>query len=155
MKHGGPSNHLLLKNNKSEVHASIKYLLAAQHNVQIGSAKPVYTFFPLQACSAYVDFMISVAKLIRQERNLTVNESQISIQMRRVMDLETEIANVSQLSFFPFFFLNLNLFLTLRLKCWTSGAKVDNSVTHLMLYESNEVHVMQWHERTHFEVYPS
>lgn len=48
-----------------------------------------------EACSAYVDFMISVAKLIRQERNLTVNETQISIEMRRVMDLETEIANAT------------------------------------------------------------
>uniref|UniRef100_A0A8C5IK54 Neprilysin n=1 Tax=Junco hyemalis TaxID=40217 RepID=A0A8C5IK54_JUNHY len=48
-----------------------------------------------EACSAYVDFMISVAKLIRQERNLPVNESDISAQMRRVMDLEKEIANAT------------------------------------------------------------
>ncbi|NWW75069.1 NEP protein, partial [Climacteris rufus] len=48
-----------------------------------------------EACSAYVDFMISVAKLIRQERNISVNESEISEQMRRVMDLETEIANAT------------------------------------------------------------
>ncbi|NXA95840.1 NEP protein, partial [Melanocharis versteri] len=48
-----------------------------------------------EACSAYVDFMISVAKLIRQERNLSVNESEISEQMRRVMDLEKEIANAT------------------------------------------------------------
>ncbi|KAF2978036.1 hypothetical protein EK904_013887 [Melospiza melodia maxima] len=48
-----------------------------------------------EACSAYVDFMISVAKLIRQERNLPINESDISAQMRRVMDLEKEIANAT------------------------------------------------------------
>ncbi|NWV84991.1 NEP protein, partial [Dasyornis broadbenti] len=48
-----------------------------------------------EACSAYVDFMISVAKLILQERNISVNESEISEQMRRVMDLEKEIANAT------------------------------------------------------------
>ncbi|XP_062832755.1 neprilysin isoform X2 [Anolis carolinensis] len=48
-----------------------------------------------EACSAYVDFMISVAKLIRQERNLTINEPEIAAEMRRVMALETEIANAT------------------------------------------------------------
>lgn len=48
-----------------------------------------------EACSAYVDFMISVAKLILQERNISVSESEISEQMGRVMDLEKEIANAT------------------------------------------------------------
>ncbi|NWX36436.1 NEP protein, partial [Notiomystis cincta] len=48
-----------------------------------------------EACSAYVDFMISVAKLILQERNIAINENDISEQMRRVMDLEKEIANAT------------------------------------------------------------
>ncbi|NXL58519.1 NEP protein, partial [Chordeiles acutipennis] len=48
-----------------------------------------------EACSAYVDFMISVAKLILQERNISVNERQISEEMKRVMDLEKEIANAT------------------------------------------------------------
>ncbi|NWY59716.1 NEP protein, partial [Chionis minor] len=48
-----------------------------------------------EACSAYVDFMISVAKLILQERNISLNESEISEQMKRVMDLEKEIANAT------------------------------------------------------------
>ncbi|KAM6356398.1 neprilysin [Alca torda] len=48
-----------------------------------------------EACSAYVDFMISVAKLILQERNISFNEGQISEQMKRVMDLEKEIANAT------------------------------------------------------------
>ncbi|NXT75702.1 NEP protein, partial [Zapornia atra] len=48
-----------------------------------------------EACSAYVDFMISVAKLILQERNVTFKESEISEQMTRVMDLEKEIANAT------------------------------------------------------------
>ncbi|XP_050758757.1 neprilysin [Gymnogyps californianus] len=48
-----------------------------------------------EACSAYVDFMISVAKLILQERNISFSESEISEQMKRVMDLEKEIANAT------------------------------------------------------------
>ncbi|NWI46155.1 NEP protein, partial [Picathartes gymnocephalus] len=48
-----------------------------------------------EACSAYVDFMISVAKLILQERNISANASDISDQMRRVMELEKEIANAT------------------------------------------------------------
>lgn len=38
--------------------------------------------------------MISVAKLILQERNISFTENDISEQMNRVMDLEKEIANV-------------------------------------------------------------
>lgn len=48
-----------------------------------------------EACTAYVDFMISVAKLIRQERGLPINESQLSLEMNKVMDLEKEIANAT------------------------------------------------------------
>lgn len=43
--------------------------------------------------------MISVAKLILQERNITFNETQIAEEMKRVMDLEKEIANVRELVF--------------------------------------------------------
>lgn len=48
----------------------------------------------LQACTAYVDFMISVAKLIRQEKGLPIDENQLSSEMNKVMELEKEIANV-------------------------------------------------------------
>ncbi|NXD72319.1 NEP protein, partial [Eolophus roseicapillus] len=48
-----------------------------------------------EACSAYVDFMISVTKLVLQERNISFNETDISEQMKRVMDLEKEIANAT------------------------------------------------------------
>ncbi|XP_054839274.1 neprilysin isoform X2 [Eublepharis macularius] len=48
-----------------------------------------------EACLAYVNFMTSIAKLIRKERNLTINETQISVEMNRVMDLEKEIANAT------------------------------------------------------------
>ncbi|KAM9007205.1 neprilysin isoform 1-T2 [Ara ararauna] len=48
-----------------------------------------------EACSAYVDFMISVTKIVLQERNISFNETDISEQMKRVMDLEKEIANAT------------------------------------------------------------
>uniref|UniRef100_H3ABL0 Neprilysin n=1 Tax=Latimeria chalumnae TaxID=7897 RepID=H3ABL0_LATCH len=48
-----------------------------------------------EACDAYVQFMVDVAKLIRQENNLTVNETDIKMEIQRVMDLEKEIANAT------------------------------------------------------------
>ncbi|CAK6441969.1 unnamed protein product [Pipistrellus nathusii] len=48
-----------------------------------------------ETCTAYVDFMISVAKLIRQERGLPIDENQLSLEMNKVMELEKEIANAS------------------------------------------------------------
>lgn len=48
-----------------------------------------------ETCTAYVDFMISVAKLIRQERGLPIDEKQLSQEMNKVMELEKEIANAS------------------------------------------------------------
>ncbi|XP_066475083.1 neprilysin [Tiliqua scincoides] len=70
------------------------------HIDQAGLGLPSRDYFECsgpykEACSAYVDFMIAVAKLIRQERNLIVNETQISMEMRRVMELEREIANAT------------------------------------------------------------
>lgn len=47
--------------------------------------------------------MISVAKLILQERNISFNETQISEEMKKVMDLEKEIANVRKNIFKVFF----------------------------------------------------
>ncbi|RXM29437.1 Neprilysin [Acipenser ruthenus] len=48
-----------------------------------------------EACTAYVDFMIDVATLIRKEKNLPVNESLIRTELERVMDLEKKIANAT------------------------------------------------------------
>ncbi|XP_004704190.1 neprilysin [Echinops telfairi] len=48
-----------------------------------------------EACTAYVEFMIAVATLVRQERNLPVNHSQISLEMETVMALEKDIANAT------------------------------------------------------------
>ncbi|EPY78363.1 neprilysin [Camelus ferus] len=47
----------------------------------------------IHACTAYVDFMISVAKLIRKEKGLPVDENKLSLEMNKVMELEKEIAN--------------------------------------------------------------
>ncbi|XP_020844584.1 neprilysin isoform X2 [Phascolarctos cinereus] len=48
-----------------------------------------------EACIAYVNFMISVAKLIRQDKGLSINETQIALEMNRIMELEKEIANAT------------------------------------------------------------
>ncbi|XP_075426627.1 neprilysin isoform X2 [Ascaphus truei] len=48
-----------------------------------------------QICTAYVESMVSLAVLIRKERNLTVNEGQIRDEMKQVLELEKEIANAS------------------------------------------------------------
>uniref|UniRef100_A0A8D3DE65 Neprilysin n=1 Tax=Scophthalmus maximus TaxID=52904 RepID=A0A8D3DE65_SCOMX len=52
------------------------------------------------ACRAYEQFMIDLAKLIRADRDLVVNETSIREQVTRVMDLERDIANVSVHSHF-------------------------------------------------------
>ena len=60
--------------------------------------------------------MISVAKLIRQERGLPIDENQLSLEMNKVMEVEKEIANVNHIisdtpnnanRFFFFFFLSI------------------------------------------------
>ena len=48
-----------------------------------------------QPCRAYEQFMIDVARLIRTDRSLEVNETQIREEVTRVIELEREIANVS------------------------------------------------------------
>ena len=57
--------------------------------------------------------MISVAKLIRQEKGLPVDEKQLSSEMNRVMELEKEIANVKHI--FSDTLNNVNHFLFLSL----------------------------------------
>nr|AEE80505.1 neprilysin-410 short isoform [Canis lupus familiaris] len=48
-----------------------------------------------EACTAYKDFMISVARLIRKEKGLLIDENQLSLEMNRVMELEKEIASAT------------------------------------------------------------
>lgn len=48
-----------------------------------------------QACATYENFMIDLAKLIRTDRHLKVNDTYIRQEVARVMMMEKEIANVS------------------------------------------------------------
>ncbi|XP_028924810.1 neprilysin [Ornithorhynchus anatinus] len=48
-----------------------------------------------EACEAYVNFMVAVATIVRQEQKLSVNKTQLTLEMNRVMELEKEIANVT------------------------------------------------------------
>ncbi|KAG7470976.1 hypothetical protein MATL_G00119550 [Megalops atlanticus] len=50
-----------------------------------------------EACRAYEQFMVDVAKLIRTDRGLSINETQIVQEMGRVMELEKEIANATDI----------------------------------------------------------
>lgn len=56
--------------------------------------------FILQACRAYEQFMIDLAKLIRKDRGLAINETRIREEVTRVIDLERDIANVSMHLYF-------------------------------------------------------
>uniref|UniRef100_A0A4W6BZ76 Neprilysin n=1 Tax=Lates calcarifer TaxID=8187 RepID=A0A4W6BZ76_LATCA len=48
-----------------------------------------------EACRAYEQFMIDLAKLIRADRGLAINETRIREEVTRVMDLERNIANAT------------------------------------------------------------
>uniref|UniRef100_A0A3Q3WI10 Neprilysin n=1 Tax=Mola mola TaxID=94237 RepID=A0A3Q3WI10_MOLML len=48
-----------------------------------------------EACQAYEQFMIDLAKLIRTDRGLDINETFIQQEVARVMALESEIANAT------------------------------------------------------------
>lgn len=51
--------------------------------------------FCSQACVTYANFMTDLAKLIRTDRGLEVNDTIIREEVSRVMTMEKEIANVS------------------------------------------------------------
>uniref|UniRef100_A0A8C6T5D1 Neprilysin n=1 Tax=Neogobius melanostomus TaxID=47308 RepID=A0A8C6T5D1_9GOBI len=48
-----------------------------------------------EACRAYEQFMVDLAKLIRTDRELVINEADIREEVTRVFDLEKDIANVN------------------------------------------------------------
>ncbi len=52
-----------------------------------------------QACVTYENFMTDLAKLIRTDRGLEVNDTNIRQEVARVMMMEKEIANVSMDNF--------------------------------------------------------
>ncbi|KAF4101555.1 neprilysin-like isoform X1 [Onychostoma macrolepis] len=48
-----------------------------------------------EACATYENFMIDLAKLIRTDRSLEVNDTNIRLEIARVMRMEKEIANAT------------------------------------------------------------
>lgn len=48
-----------------------------------------------QAREAYLHFMVSIAKITREDRNLTQDDDRVWEEMMQVLELETDIANVS------------------------------------------------------------
>lgn len=51
--------------------------------------------FAPQVREAYLQFMVSIAKLTRDDRNLTQDDDRLWEEMMQVLELETDIANVS------------------------------------------------------------
>uniref|UniRef100_A0A8C3MZ95 Membrane metalloendopeptidase like 1 n=1 Tax=Geospiza parvula TaxID=87175 RepID=A0A8C3MZ95_GEOPR len=52
-------------------------------------------FFILQVREAYLQFMITLAKMIREDKNVSRDDSFVQEEMAKVMELETEIANAT------------------------------------------------------------
>lgn len=51
--------------------------------------------FAPQVREAYLQFMVSIAKITRDDRNLTQDDDRLWEEMMQVLELETDIANVS------------------------------------------------------------
>lgn len=49
----------------------------------------------LQVRKAYLQYMVSIAKIVRDDRNLTQDDDHVWEEMMQVLELETDIANVS------------------------------------------------------------
>lgn len=47
-----------------------------------------------QVREAYLHFMVSIAKITREDRNLTQDDDHVWEEMMQVLELETDIANV-------------------------------------------------------------
>uniref|UniRef100_A0A671LQ64 Membrane metallo-endopeptidase-like 1 n=1 Tax=Sinocyclocheilus anshuiensis TaxID=1608454 RepID=A0A671LQ64_9TELE len=48
-----------------------------------------------KACYAYLEFMVSIARIAREDRNLTQDEERVWEDMTQVLELETDIANAT------------------------------------------------------------
>lgn len=48
-----------------------------------------------QVRKAYLHYMVSIAKTVRDDRNLTQDDDRVWEEMMQVLELETDIANVS------------------------------------------------------------
>lgn len=52
-----------------------------------------------QLCKAYMHFMTELATLICTERGLVVNKTQINKEVMRILEFESDLANVRHLGF--------------------------------------------------------
>lgn len=55
----------------------------------------MFFLFAPQVREAYLQFMVSIAKITRDDRNLTQDDDRLWEEMMQVLELETDIANVS------------------------------------------------------------
>lgn len=58
--------------------------------------KPITSRFVSQVREAYLHFMVSIAKITRDDKNLTQDDERVLEEMMQVLKLETDIANVSE-----------------------------------------------------------
>lgn len=54
-----------------------------------------HTISSVQVREAYLQFMITIAKMIREDMNISKDDLFVQEEMAKVMKLETDIANVS------------------------------------------------------------
>lgn len=54
-----------------------------------------HTISSVQVREAYLQFMITIAKMIREDMNISKDDLFVQEEMAKVMELETDIANVS------------------------------------------------------------
>lgn len=48
----------------------------------------------LQIREAYLQFMITIARMVRDDKNMTRDDAYVQEEMSRVMDLESDVAKV-------------------------------------------------------------
>uniref|UniRef100_A0A9J7Z0Q2 Membrane metallo-endopeptidase-like 1 n=1 Tax=Cyprinus carpio carpio TaxID=630221 RepID=A0A9J7Z0Q2_CYPCA len=64
----------------------------------LGSTYTLY--YIVEVREAYLEFMVSIARIAREDRNLTQDEERLWEDMTQVLELETDIANVTQYGIF-------------------------------------------------------
>uniref|UniRef100_A0A3P9N4P3 Neprilysin n=1 Tax=Poecilia reticulata TaxID=8081 RepID=A0A3P9N4P3_POERE len=64
-------------------------------NFFVGTDDRDSTSYIIHACRAYEQFMFDLAKLIRSDRRLDINETHMREEVTRVVDLERDIANAT------------------------------------------------------------
>lgn len=75
------------KYNSTHLHRSDTFVLLLKQDLRL-------VIVP-QVREAYLHFMVSIAKITRDDRNLTQDDDRVWEEMMQVLELETDIANVS------------------------------------------------------------